>query len=359
MSEAHRPSEPVWTYRGYQIKISEFTTAMVHYYRAEMQRANVWRQRLDNTTNWAVITAGAAISFALGAPGNHHGVILLNTLLITLFLYLEARRYRYYELFASRIRLMETDFFATMLVPPFGPAADWAEGLAENLLHPHFTISMWEAFGRRFRRNYMWIYVVLAAAWLLKVFLFPAPAATWTEFIERARIGAVPGEVILLIGLLFNGALFLIGLATVGLQQATGEVLPRYADSALAHSLAAIFEHSTETQAGRQDRAWFRRASKRPQTVALIISQHSDALARVLLAELQRGVTRLDGVGMYTGQASKVLLVALTLTEISHLKAIVSHLDPNAFVIVMPAQEVLGRGFQPLSQEATQGAAPA
>src|SRR3989337_395437 len=105
MSETYPPQEPVWTYRGYQLKASEFTTAMAHYYRAEMQRANVWRQRLDNTTNWAVITAGAAISFALGSPNNHHGVILLNTLLITLFLYLEARRYRYYELFSSRGRL--------------------------------------------------------------------------------------------------------------------------------------------------------------------------------------------------------------------------------------------------------------
>ena len=135
-------NEPVWTYRGYQLRSSDFTTAMVHLYRGEVTRANVWRQRLDNTTNWAVITAGAAITFALGNPNNHHGVIILNTLLITLFLYVEARRYRYYELFASRIRLMETDFFAAMLVPPFGPAADWAESLAENLLHPHFSISM-------------------------------------------------------------------------------------------------------------------------------------------------------------------------------------------------------------------------
>ena len=352
MSEAQTPPEPVWTYRGYQLKASEFTTAMVHYYRAEMQRANVWRQRLDNTTNWAVITAGAAISFALGSPNNHHGVILLNTLLITLFLYLEARRYRYYELFASRIRLMETDFFATMLVPPFGPAADWAEGLAENLLHPHFTISIWEAFGRRFRRNYMWIYVVLAVAWVLKGFLFPAPATSWSEFIERARIGAVSGEIVLLIGVIFNGLLFLIGLGTVGLQQATGEVLPRYVDSGFAHSIASIFEHGTEGETRPSQHPWFRRASKRPQLVALIISQQAERLGKTLLTELQRGVTRLDGIGMYTGQPNKVLMIALTLTEINHLKAVVSQIEPKAFVIVMPAREVLGRGFQPLSQEA-------
>ena len=58
------PPEPVWTYRGYQLKASEFTTAMVHFFRAEVTRANVWRQRLDTTTNWAVVTTGAVISFA-------------------------------------------------------------------------------------------------------------------------------------------------------------------------------------------------------------------------------------------------------------------------------------------------------
>ena len=176
-------NESVWTYRGYRLRGNDFTTAMAHLYRGEMQRANVWRQRLDSTTNWAVITAGAAITFALGNASGHHGVIILNMLLITLFVYIEARRYRYYELFASRVRLMETDFFAAMFVPPFGPAADWAEAMAENLLHPHFTVSIWEATGRRFRRNYMWIYIVLALAWVAKSALSgPSPVQKLTLY---------------------------------------------------------------------------------------------------------------------------------------------------------------------------------
>ena len=74
------PSDFVWSFRGYQLKSSEFTTAMVHFFRAEVQRANVWRQRLDTTTNWAVITTGAALSIAFSQSGNHV-VILLNILL--------------------------------------------------------------------------------------------------------------------------------------------------------------------------------------------------------------------------------------------------------------------------------------
>jgi uncharacterized membrane protein len=344
-------NEPVWTYRGYRLKGSEFTTAMVHLYRGEVQRANVWRQRLDSTTNWAVITAGAAISFALTNAGGHHGVIILNMLLVTLFLFIEARRYRYYELFASRVRLMETDFFAAMFVPPFGPAADWAESMAENLLHPHFSVSTLEALGRRFRRNYMWIYVVLAMAWVAKSALFPTTLTSLAEFVERSAVGAIPGEIVIVAGIIFLVVVFAIGIGTVGLQQATGEVLPRYADSGVAQTLSAIFAaEGVKTQDGR--RAWYRGSGKRAQLVALIIGgQNSKELSKSILSQLHRGVTKLEGTGMYTGQPHPVLMVALTVTEVNHLKTLVSEADPTAFIIVMPAQEILGRGFQPLRTE--------
>ena len=88
------PDEPVWTYRGYRLKTSEFVTAMVQFFRAEVQRANIWRQRLDTTTNWAVITAGATLSFVFSSPSNPHFVIPINSILVAIFLLLEARRYR-------------------------------------------------------------------------------------------------------------------------------------------------------------------------------------------------------------------------------------------------------------------------
>src|SRR5919199_3953223 len=76
--------DAVWTYRGYKMRPAEFNTAWVHYYRAEIQRSNTWRTRLDATTNWAVVTVAAAISFALSSPGNHYGVIILDIMLINL-----------------------------------------------------------------------------------------------------------------------------------------------------------------------------------------------------------------------------------------------------------------------------------
>src|SRR5207237_185546 len=71
---------------------------------------------------------------------------------------------------------------------------DWAQHLAEDLRTPRFTISEWEAVGRRLRRNYLWIFALLAASWNLKVYLHPKPAVNFDEFLSRAAIGFVPGE---------------------------------------------------------------------------------------------------------------------------------------------------------------------
>lgn len=349
-------SEAVWTFRGYQMRPSEFNTAMVHFYRAEVQRANVWRQRLDTTTNWAVVTTGAAISFALSSPNNHYGVLILNTLLVTLFLWMEARRYRYYELWSHRVRLMETDFFANMLVPPFQPSADWAETLAESLLQPDFPISLWEAIGRRLRRNYIWIFIILGGAWLLKTFLHPTPAAHLAEFLDRSAMGPIPGWVMLSAGLIYNGLLTFLAIFTTGLQQAEGEVLGKWGEEVPILNRVwesfEVHESGTANQTSRTAHPGQRpnlQTRHRKQLLALIISGKPQPIADRIMREMQRGVTGLDGVGMYTNNATRVLLCAVTVTEMPQLKSIVKAEDEKAFVIVAPAQEIVGKGFQTLS----------
>lgn len=335
------PEEPVWTYRGYRLKTSEFVTAMVHLFRAEIQRANVWRQRLDTTTNWAVVTTGAVISISFSQSNVHHGVILLNTMLVTLFLFIESRRYRYYELWSYRVRLMETDFYAAMLVPPFHPSPEWAESLAENLLSPSFPISMWEALGRRLRRNYFWIYMILAASWLAKSWLFPSPPANIVEFVQRCGVGPIPGQTILLLGAIFYAFLTILALGTINMNQASGEVLPRFG----ADTITSIFSSEGKTNGSRQS---FAPPHRRKQLMAIIITGMPEAVAKRILTDLRRGVTALSGKGMYTGQDRAVLICALTVTEVHNLKSAVAKEDPAAFVVVSAAQEILGRGFNPL-----------
>jgi uncharacterized membrane protein len=343
--------EPGWTFRGYKMRPAEFTTAMVHYYRAEITRSNVWRTRLDTTTNWAVITAGAAISFTLSDPQHHYGVLILNTVLLTIFLWIEARRYRYYELWSLRTRLMETDFYAAMLVPPFAPHPEWDETLAESLLQPQFPISVWEAFGRRFRRNYVWIYLVMAVAWALKIYLHPDTATSWEEAIGRSTLGAIPGEWMIAAGLVFNGLLFLVGFLTAGLTQASGEVLPKFNSFPFMNGHWHT-EHKPTSPEGLAAKwaAALRPIRQRHQVLAMIIAANPQDIADRVQKEMKRGVTALHGRGMYLNQERDVLLVAVAVVEIAQLKEMVRQVDPKAFVIVVPAKEISGAGFRPLDE---------
>src|SRR5260370_29171907 len=113
---------------------AEFNSAMIHFYRGEVQRSNTWRNRLDTTTNWAVITAGATLSFVFSSPSNPHFVIPINSILVAIFLLMEARRYRYYEICSSRVRVLETGYFASILDPENTPIDEaCAQHLAADL----------------------------------------------------------------------------------------------------------------------------------------------------------------------------------------------------------------------------------
>jgi uncharacterized membrane protein len=317
---------------------------MVHFFRAEVQRANVWRQRLDTTTNWAVVATGATLSVAFSQSDIHHSIIILNTLLVMWFLFIETRRYRYYELWSYRVRLMETDFYAAMLVPPFHPSPEWAESLAENLLSPSFPISIWEAFGRRLRRNYAWIFLILYAAWVAKIWLFPEPAAGLEEFVQRSTVGPISGEIMIALGFGFYAFLLVMGLATINMTRATGEVLPRFGEEAVT----SVFSPEGKKKGLH---AFLAPTHRRKQLMALIITAKPEAVAGRILTDLGRGVTALSGKGMYTGQERSVLICALTVTEVHNLKFAVSREDPGAFVVVSAAQEILGRGFNPLADD--------
>jgi uncharacterized membrane protein len=336
--------EPVWTYRGYRLKTSEFVTAMVHFFRAEIQRANVWRQRLDTTTNWAVVVTGATLSIAFSQSEVHHSVVLLNTLLVLWFLFIEARRYRYYELWSYRVRLMETDFYAAMLVPPFHPSPEWAENLAENLLTPSFPISMWEAFGRRLRRNYYWIFLILLASWIAKIWLFPEPPKDLAEFLTRSAVGPFSGEIMIGLGVGFYLFLAIFAVATVNMTRATGEILPRFGDE-ISPAAASMEGQHTGLRALLVPR------KRRRQLLALIITDKAKTVSNRIMTDLKRGITAMEGKGMYTGKDRSILMCALTITEVHALKAAVAKEDPHAVVIVSPAQEVFGAGFSPLEEK--------
>ncbi|MHB1842549.1 MAG: YitT family protein [Sulfobacillus sp.] len=83
------------------------------------------------------------------------------------------------------------------------------------------------------------------------------------------------------------------------------------------------------------------------QRVALVVSVHPDQIAEAVMAELGRGVTALQGQGMYSKEERPVLLIAVSRLETVRLKSLVVGIDPRAFLIIHHAHEVLGEGFMP------------
>lgn len=82
----------------------------------------------------------------------------------------------------------------------------------------------------------------------------------------------------------------------------------------------------------------------RTAELAYVISDHSAEIVQRLL-DLEMGVTVLNGKGAYTGNEKQVILIAFKRHRVAVVKSLVMEIDPNAFVIVTQAHEVLGEGF--------------
>lgn len=79
--------------------------------------------------------------------------------------------------------------------------------------------------------------------------------------------------------------------------------------------------------------------------VALIITAHFEAVAETISDKLERGATYLHGEGTYSHKPTKVVLTAVKKQQIAELKQLVVDIDPDAFIIVQEAHQVLGDGF--------------
>ena len=78
---------------------------------------------------------------------------------------------------------------------------------------------------------------------------------------------------------------------------------------------------------------------------AYVISDSYQEIARAIMTRMDRGVTALDGVGMYSGQGKKVLFCVVSKKEIVTIREIVAEFDRKAFLIVTDVREVFGEGF--------------
>jgi uncharacterized membrane protein len=169
---------------------------MSHFYRGEVTRIMAWRARLDSTTNWAITTTSTIVTVSFSIAHVPHIIFVFNIAVVTIMLWIEARRYRFYDAFRARVRMLEAHFLVPVILQhPAVLEGDWRKMLAEDLLMPGFKISRFEALGRRLKRNYVFIYIVILVAWLTKIFLHAEPVIhSWSSFYLALSIGtAIPG----------------------------------------------------------------------------------------------------------------------------------------------------------------------
>lgn len=195
--------------------------ALAHLYRGEVYRSTIWRTRLDNTTNWAVVSLGIALSIVFANEHASPLPLILVGLLSVVFLIFEARRYRYFNVWRARARWFETHFFAPMLRGE-GSASDaeWPRILARDYCEPKHHISFARAVGRRLRRNYIWILGIQAVAYYGKLMIHPTPMSSLGDLIQRAAVGPIPGELMVVMGLLFSGSWMAFAMVTFYLDRA-------------------------------------------------------------------------------------------------------------------------------------------
>jgi uncharacterized membrane protein len=204
----------------------EFTAAeigaLAHLYRGEVYRSTVWRTRLDSSTNWAVVTTGIALSATYSSADASPLPLVLIGLLVTAFLSFEARRYRYFNVWRARARLLETDFYAPMINGE-GARRDprWTQLLARDYRNPRYHISYIRAVGRRLRRTYGWLFMIHAVAYYGKLAIHPTPLTSLGDVWERAAIGPIPGGLVIAAGVFFHAGWLIFALVTYRMEVAS------------------------------------------------------------------------------------------------------------------------------------------
>jgi uncharacterized membrane protein len=171
-----------------------YVNAMSHFYRGEISRIMVWRQRLDITTNWAITSSTAIITIAFSNREVPHIIFFFNLAIVWVMLWIEARRYRFYDAFRARVRMLEAHFLVPMVMENRDMLqGEWKKLVCEDLILPSFKISKFEAVGRRLKRNYVFIFVLIMVAWVTKIFLHaPMAMDSLPSFYRALSVGHIP-----------------------------------------------------------------------------------------------------------------------------------------------------------------------
>ena len=222
--------------------MEEPSSAIVHFYRAIVLHADVWRERLDNTTNWAVVTTIGVISFAFSQPESPHFILLFVVVAGWIFLVMESRRYQVYDLWRRRIRSINQYVVAPRLAPDESPSADEVKkglrALARDLGRAVPHLRFIDALGYRIRRNYGFIFIFSVGSWVMKLFLHPDEAQSGAQVMERAAVGGISGTAVMSITAVVSLIILFLALRAPSEQMVSWRRLPSPLDRLKRGSLS-------------------------------------------------------------------------------------------------------------------------
>lgn len=212
MADEHKHTESPLDQEDQEIgaKIAEDPEALFavlpHYYRGEVSQANNTQDRMDKTTNWAITVMAAILSIVFSRLEMPAYLLLIGILVLSMFLWFEVRRYRFYDVHRARMRFFEENVFANALQPVGVEHSNWREELSNDLRQQMFKVDTVEALSRRIRRIYGLLFTVIGVSWVAKVTLF-TPEPQWTE---AAELPGIQGEVVaLMLGIFYICILFI------------------------------------------------------------------------------------------------------------------------------------------------------
>jgi len=170
-----------------------FLDALPHFYRGEVSQLTTELRRIDQTSDWAVAVMAAIITLAFSGRNAPSYLLFVGMAAMCVFLVFEARRYRTYDAWRSRVRLLQENVYANAFDPTGVEHEEWRTELGDDLRRPTLKITFWEALSRRLKRVYGPLLAVLGAAWVVKITLFAPDRSA----IEAAELPALSGEYVI------------------------------------------------------------------------------------------------------------------------------------------------------------------
>ena len=200
-----------------------FVGTITHFYRGELGRMMEWRRRFDATANWAIVGTGSLFAFAVRNADMLNEAMLINLVVLGFFSFIEARRYRFYDAFRARVRMLEVHFIAPTFIggerrPLDG---DWRPHLINDLITPSFKCTFAFALGRRFRHIYGALHLFVLLGWGA---LASFDSHTLEAWVESFALGRVPGWLVLALVSVYVLSLVVVIVRSGALGAESGEV---------------------------------------------------------------------------------------------------------------------------------------